>query len=129
MRIQTLRLHFKIDVCLESIESRQQCEKFLESGIHYIYNNLKKQKTNIVQKAWNDITILARALLIDEMAAIIKLLKHISNINFSCELCKFVLDLCVTNETNAEHLISLSMLLLAQQIDGFDNGIIWVVFF
>lgn len=122
MRIQTLRRCFNIEVSMESLRTQEAREQFLQKGIEYIYDRLKQHKLNIVQKAWNDITVLAKALLIDEIAAIIQLLKHFSNLHFSCALSKCVLDLCVPNNRNVEHFISLAMLLLAQQIEAYDTG-------
>lgn len=118
VRVQKLREHFDIDVTLLDLRDADNCEFILQEGIQYLYYNLKDCKTNMVQKAWNDIHQLAIAIQLDQLQCVVYMLKHFSNLNFSCIIGKIVVDLCMVNASNYVYYVDLAVLLLVQQMEA-----------
>lgn len=122
VRVQQLRQQFDLDVSLVELRDFGNCEIFLQEGIQYLYENLKQHQPNIVHKVWNEIEQLARALQLDHLQCIVRMLKHFGNLNFSCIIGKVVVDLCIVNSSNYVHYVDLAVLLLIQQMEAVVNG-------
>lgn len=122
VRVQHLRQQFDLDVTLVDLRDSVNCEFLLQEGIQYLYDNLKDCQLNIVQKTWNDMEQLAKALQLDQLQCVVYLLKHFKNLNFSCIIGKVVVDLYVVNVSNYVYYVDLAVLLLVQQMEAVVTG-------
>lgn len=122
VRLQNLRQQFDLDVTLVDLRKACNCEFLLQEGIKYLYDNVKDCQSNIVQKAWNDIEQLAKALQLDQLKCVVYMLRHFRNLNFSCIIGKVVVCLCVVNASNYVYYVDLAVLLLVQQMEAVITG-------
>lgn len=123
LRIQILKKHFKLKML---VSDEHNADELLYKGILYIMNTIKPtMKINYVQKIWDQMLVLIKALEIEQVYGFTHMLKLMNNIYVSCAITKFILELCTITKYNSENFINLAVLLIVQQITEIKHSKIY----
>lgn len=115
LKIQILRDHFELIVKSSALRDARNVDQYLKKGISHLIQKLNEAPPNFVQKAWANIQLLAKALDCNAIDVTIKLAKQLKNVQFTCAIAKYVLDMYTANHQNCNEFIQLAVLLIVQQ--------------
>lgn len=121
LRLQILRNDFGLKITMDEMTQTKNKEQFLKQGIDSILNQLRNCHQDFVQKAWNSILLLAKALNFDVVKIVLKLVQQINNVRFTSAMSKLTLEFVVVNGDNWRFFIDLAVLLMVQQCIALDG--------